>query len=69
MNILYKIKYIIYNFKILYIGVVLNKNYQEPPFRKSFASFRGPKRVAFSKNQKFILKIKYIESNKLEYKL
>ena len=31
------------------MGVVLNKSSQEPPFRKSFASFRGPIRVAFSK--------------------
>ena len=41
-----------------YMGVVLNKSSQEPPFRKSFASFRGPKRVAFSK-----IKNSYQESN------
>ena len=42
-----------------YMGVVLNKSSQEPPFRKSFASFRGPIRVAFSK-----IKNSYQESNK-----
>ena len=41
-----------------YLGVVLNKSSQEPPFRKSFASFRGPIRVAFSK-----IKNSYQESN------
>ena len=40
------------------MGVVLNKSSQEPPFRKSFASFRGPIRVAFSK-----IKNSYQESN------
>ena len=40
------------------MGVVLNKSSQEPPFRKSFASFRGPTRVAFSK-----IKNSYQESN------
>ena len=35
--------------KVRYMGVVQNKSSQEPPFRKSFASFRGPIRVAFSK--------------------
>ena len=42
----------------LYVGVVLNKSSQEPSFRKSFASFRGPIRVAFSK-----IKNSYQESN------
>ena len=42
----------------IYMGVVLNKSSQEPPFRKSFASFRGPIRVAFSK-----IKNSYQESN------
>ena len=37
---------------------MLNKSSQEPPFRKSFASFRGPIRVAFSKD-----KNSYQESN------
>ena len=49
------------------MGVVLNKSSQEPPFRKSFASFRGPIRVAFSK-----IKNSYQESKngiKLEYQL
>ena len=45
----------IYN---IYMGVVLNKSSQEPPFRKSFASFRGPIRVAFPK-----IKNSYQESN------
>ena len=45
-------------FLLLDYGVVLNKNSQEPPFRKSFASFRGPIRVAFSK-----IKNSYQESN------
>ena len=43
---------------ILTMGVVLNKSSQEPPFRKSFASFRGPIRVACSK-----FKNSYQESN------
>ena len=51
------------------MGVVLNKSSQEPPFRKSFASFRGPIRVAFSKIKNFVSGIKYMESNKLEYQL
>ena len=42
----------------VYMGVVLNKSSQEPPFRKFFASFRGPIRVAFSK-----IKNSYQESN------
>ena len=42
----------------IYMGVVLNKSSQEPPFRKSFASFRGPIRVAFSK-----IKNSYQDSN------
>ena len=46
-------------FKLPHVGVVLNKSSQEPPFRKSFASFRGPIRVAFSK-----IKNSYQESNK-----
>ena len=33
----------------LYMNVVLNKSSQELPFRKSFACFRGPIGVAFSK--------------------
>ena len=40
------------------MGVALNKSSQEPPFRKSLASFRGPIRVAFSK-----IKNSYQESN------
>ena len=32
-----------------YLNVVLNKSSQELPFRKSFACFRGPIGVAFSK--------------------
>ena len=48
--------------KYVYMGDVLNKSSQEPPlsqiFRESFASFRGPIRVAFSKN-----KNSYQESN------
>ncbi len=31
------------------MNVVLNKSSQEPPFRNSFACFRGPKGVTFSK--------------------
>ena len=42
----------------IYMGVVLNQSSQEPPFRKSFASFRGPIRVAISK-----IKNSYQESN------
>ena len=42
----------------VYMNVVLNKSSQETPFRKSFACFRGPIRVTFSK-----IKNSYQESN------
>ena len=42
----------------IYMNVVLNKSSQEPPFRKSFACFRGPIGVTFSK-----IENSYQESN------
>ena len=41
----------IINYTLTYMEVVLNQSSQEPPFRKSFASFRGPIRVAFPKSR------------------
>ena len=60
----------------IYLGVVLNKSSQEPPFRKSFANLSRIFRLlsrshqgCIFQNQEFASGIKYMESNKLEYKL
>ena len=56
------VKYMFSKYEIcknqMYMQVALDKTSQDPPLRKSFASFRGPIRVAFSKIQN-----SYQESN------
>ena len=51
------------------MGVVLNKSSQEPPLSQIFRLLSRPHKGCIFQNQEFVSGIKYMESNKLEYKL